>query len=80
MSKKLSVLKTRRLRNLKIFLSFSYYNFEDRVTNLEKDMFRKESLTYLQNLNSSVFSDLSFWCKAYSLSVKNGLLSFVSNS
>ena len=28
-----------------IFFSFSYYNFEDSVTNSEKDMFRKEFLT-----------------------------------
>ena len=44
MAKKLSVLKP-CLRNLQIFLSFSYYNFENTVTYFEIDMFRKESLT-----------------------------------
>ena len=43
MAKQLSVLKPQRLRNLKFLLSFSYYNFEDTVTNFDKDMFRKES-------------------------------------
>ena len=41
MAKKFSVLKPRR--NLKFFPSFSYCNFEDKVTNFEKDMFKKES-------------------------------------
>ena len=44
MAKKCSVLKSRRLRNLKFFLSFSYYNFEDTVTNFDKDMFKKNKL------------------------------------
>ena len=48
MAKKLLLLKPQRLRNL--FLSFSYYNFEETVTDFEvKSMFRKESLTYKQN-------------------------------
>ena len=39
-TKKLSVLKSQRLRNLYvyIFLSFSCHNFEDTVTNFNKDM------------------------------------------
>ena len=28
---------------LVLFLSFSYYNFEDTVTNFDKDIFREES-------------------------------------
>ena len=43
MAKKLSVLKPQRFRNLQLFLSFSCHNFEDTVSNFEKDMFRKES-------------------------------------
>ena len=38
MAKKLAVLKPRRLQ---FFLSFSYYSFEDTVSNFENDMFRK---------------------------------------
>ena len=40
LAKKLSVLKSQRLINF--FFSFSYHNFEDTVTNFDKDMFRKE--------------------------------------
>ena len=36
MAKKLSVFKPQRLRNLYFFLSFSYYNLEDTVTNFER--------------------------------------------
>ena len=35
------------VKKLSVFLSFSYY-FEDTVTNFEKEMFRKESLTLIQ--------------------------------
>ena len=44
MAKKHSVLKALGLRNLKIFSSifFLYYNFEDTVTNFDKDMFKKK--------------------------------------
>ena len=56
MANKISVLMLQRLRNLKFFLSFSYYNFEDTVTSFEKDVFRKESLTDKQNLKCSFFS------------------------
>ena len=38
-AKKLSVLKPQRLRNLEFFFSFSSHNFEDTVTNFDKDMF-----------------------------------------
>ena len=49
---KLSVLKPPKSRNLTFFFSsLSYYSFEDTITNFERDMFRKESLTYKQNLN-----------------------------
>ena len=58
MTKKLSVLKPRRLRNL-YFISFSYHNVEDIVTKFKKDMFRKESLTNKQKFKRSVFSDFS---------------------
>ena len=44
MAKKCSVLKPWTLRNLKVFLSFSYYNFEDTATYFDTDMFKKESL------------------------------------
>ena len=44
MAKKCSVLKSRRLRNSKFFLSCSYHNFEDTVTNFDKDMFKKNKL------------------------------------
>ena len=40
-AKKLSVLKPQRLRNSQFFHSFSYYNFEDTLTNFDKDLFRK---------------------------------------
>ena len=43
MAKKLSVLKSWRIRNLYIFLSFFYYDFEDTVTYFDADMFEKES-------------------------------------
>ena len=44
MAKKLSVVKPRRLRNNNIFfLSFSYHNTENTVTNFDKDMFKNES-------------------------------------
>ena len=33
-----------RVKKLTIFFSFSYPNFEDTVTNFDKDMFRTESL------------------------------------
>ena len=58
MAKKLSVLKPRRLRNLYVYLSFSFYNCEETVTNFEKAMFRKESLTYKQTFKRSFYSDL----------------------
>ena len=48
MAKKLSVLKPQKFKNLRIFLSLSYYNFEDKVTNFERDMIRKKSLIYKQ--------------------------------
>ena len=51
MAEKLLVLNLQRLRNLQFFLSFSYYNFEDTLTNFEKDTFRKAFLTCKQNLN-----------------------------
>ena len=56
MTKKLSVLKPRRLRNLLFFLSFFYHNYEETVTNFEKDMFRKEPLAVftLENLDTSL--------------------------
>ena len=41
-AKKLSVLKPQRLRNF-YFFHFQYHNFENTVTNFDKDMFRKES-------------------------------------
>ena len=52
-AKKLSVLKPQRLRNFYFFFHFHYHNFEDTVTNFDKDMFRKESLcgTYSLQLN-----------------------------
>ena len=43
MAKKCSVLKPWRLRNLKLFLSFSCYNFKSTATYLDTDMFKKES-------------------------------------
>ena len=39
-------------------LWFSHYNLEGTVTNFEKDMFRKESLTYKQTFKRSVISHL----------------------
>ena len=42
MTKKLSVLKLRRLRKLQFFLSF-LVKFKDTVTNFENDLLRKES-------------------------------------
>ena len=48
MAMKLSVLKPLRLINIHQFF-MSYYNSEETVTNFEKYMFRKESLTYKQN-------------------------------
>ena len=43
MVKKCSVHKPWWLRNLKFFLSFSCYNFEDTATYLDTDMLKKES-------------------------------------
>ena len=43
MAKKLSVIKPWRLRNLYVFLLFSYPNFEDTVTYFDTDMSKKES-------------------------------------
>ena len=48
MAKKCSVLKPWTLRNLKFFLSFSYYNFEDTATYFDTDMFKK-NLCLIQN-------------------------------
>ena len=45
MAKKRSVFKPWRLRNLLSFLSFSYYNLEETVTDFDKDMFKKESFS-----------------------------------
>ena len=42
MAKILSVHQPWRLRKYKCFLSFSYYNFEDAVTYVNKDMFKKK--------------------------------------
>ena len=42
-AKKFPVLKPWRLRNLKSFLSFSYYSFKDTITYFDEDMFQKES-------------------------------------
>ena len=42
-AKKLSILKPQSLRSL-YFFHFQYHNFEDTVTNFNKDMFRKESI------------------------------------
>ena len=53
MAKKLPVLKP---------FSFSYYNSEDTVSNFEKDMLRKESMTCKQNVEHSFFGDFSFAC------------------
>ena len=53
MAKKVSVLKP---------FSFSYYNSEDTVSIFEKDMLRKESMTYNQNFKRSFFSDFCFAC------------------
>ena len=50
------------LRNRLFFLSFSYYNFENNVTNSERDMFKKESLTHKQNFKRLVFSDFCSAC------------------
>ena len=44
MARKLAVLKPQKFKNLNIFLSLSYYSFEDKVTNFERDMIRKRSL------------------------------------
>ena len=49
MVKKLSVLKPWRLRNLKIYLSFSYCSFEDTAISFDKDIFRK-NLSVIQTL------------------------------
>ena len=42
MAKKCSVFKPWRLRNLKLFLSFSCYNFKSTATYLDTEMFKKE--------------------------------------
>ena len=43
MAKKCSVLKPQRLRNLKLFLSFSCYNFKSTAAYLDTNMFIEES-------------------------------------
>ena len=46
-----------------IFLSFEGHNFEETVTNFDKDIFRKESLTYkISNLQFSVIFHLVAKC------------------
>ena len=42
-AEKLSVLKPQRLRNFCSFFHFQYHDFENTLTNFDKDMFRKES-------------------------------------
>ena len=55
MAKKLSVLKPLRLRIFKFFISFSYYNVEDTVTNFEKDIFENNfSLTNKKNVKKQL--------------------------
>ena len=49
MAKKCSVLKPWRLRNVKLFLSFSCFNFKSTATYLDTDMFKKKNLFLLQN-------------------------------
>ena len=34
-----------KLNKLEIFLSFSYYNFEDKIANFDKDIFNKNSFS-----------------------------------
>ena len=43
MAEKCSLLKPWRLRNLKLFLSFSYYNFESTANYRDTGMSKKES-------------------------------------
>ena len=43
MAEKCSVFKPWRLRNLKLFLSFSYYNLKSTANNRDTGMFKKES-------------------------------------
>ena len=57
MAKKLSGLEPWRLRNLQYFVLSSYCNFEDKVTDFEKDTFRKESLPFKQYFVCSVLSE-----------------------
>ena len=49
MAKKCSVLKPWRLRNLKFFLSFSCYNFEDTAAYQDTDIFKEKNLSLVQN-------------------------------
>ena len=65
MAENLSVFKPRKLRN-SYFFRFSYYNFEDTVTDFEKTCSAKDLLTYKQNFKHSVFSHFSFCCKVCS--------------
>ena len=55
MAKKCSVLKPWRLRNLKLFLSFSCYNFKSTATYLDTDVFKKESSRGTKFYQLSVF-------------------------
>ena len=43
-------------------LSFSHYNFENTATNFEKDVLRKESLTYRQDFKRLVFGAFCSTC------------------
>ena len=57
MAKKLSLKPRRLVKELMFCLSlFINYNFENASSNSEKDMVRKECLTYKQNFKHSVFS------------------------
>ena len=62
MAKKCSVLKPWRLRNLKLFLSFSCYDFKSTATYLDTDMFKK-NLSLVQNFIVSVFVYLNQYIK-----------------
>ena len=55
-AKKLSVLKPQKLRNFYFFFHFQYHNFEDIVTNFDKDMFR--NLFVVQTLTVKWISNL----------------------
>ena len=72
MTKNRLILNPRRLKNLKLFLSFCYYNFKNRVTCL-KETFSEKNLgltNKLLNIQFSVIFAVSVYSVVQTLTAK----------